>query len=293
VAEERDTVTAVVVNYNAGPALQSCVQALLDSGVPVRVVVTDNASSDDSMNLLEETFGGHDALQVQINAGNLGFARAVNACARQAGTAWVLVINPDCELASGSLAVLLGALRAEPRAALAAPRVLDSRGRVEQASLRRFPRPWNSLVTFTGLWRLGKWLPAFAGVSSTAAASAGGTVRAEAVSGACMLIRARALQEVGYFDEAYGLHCEDLDLMYRLQQAGWHCLYVPEASAVHKQGLSSRSRPLWVHLKKHQGMSRFYGKFLSEQYVRPFSWLVLLGIWLHFLLLLPVAWLKR
>jgi GT2 family glycosyltransferase len=293
VAEERGTVTAVVVNYNAGPALQSCVRALLDSGLPVRVVVADNASSDDSIAELEQSLGGHDALQVQRNTGNLGFARAVNACARQAGTAWVLVINPDCELAAGSLAALVEALRADPRAALAAPRVLDSRGRVEPASLRRFPRPWNSLVTLTGLWRLGRWLPAFRGVTSTAAASAAEATRAEAVSGACMLIRARALQEVGYFDEAYGLHCEDLDLMYRLQQAGWHCLYVPAASAVHTQGLSSRSRPLWVHLKKHQGMARFYGKFLSAQYARPFTWLVLLGIWLHFLLLLPVAWLKR
>jgi GT2 family glycosyltransferase len=293
VAEEQPAVTAVVVNYNAGPGLADCVRSVLDSGVPSHVLVADNASTDDSLASLQAALGERPGLRVLRNDRNLGFARAANACARQAGTPWVLLLNPDCQLRPGALPALLRALQADPKAGLAAPRVVDARGRIEAASLRRFPRPWNSLVTVTGLWRLGRWLPGFRGVPEPSVKAVDETTIAEAVSGACMLLQAEALSEVGYLDEAYGLHCEDLDLMYRLRQAGWHCLYVPSADAVHRQGQSSRSRPLWVHRQKHLGMARFYGKFLAEHYPRPLAWLVMLGIWLHYLLLIPRVWLRR
>lgn len=291
--EEQPAVTAVVVNYNAGPGLADCVRSVLDSGVPAVAVVADNASTDDSLQSMQETLGERPGLCVVRNDRNLGFARAANACARQAVTPWVLLLNPDCVLDPGALPALLGALEADDRAALAAPRVLDAHGDVEAASLRRFPRPWNSLMTVTGLWRLGAWLPAFRGVPERQVDAVTETKAAEAVSGACMLIRAEALAGVGYLDEAYGLHCEDLDLMYRLRQAGWHCLYVPAAGALHRQGQSSSSRPLWVHRQKHLGMLRFYGKFLAGQYPRPLAWLVVLGVWLHYLLSIPRAWLRR
>ena len=89
-------------------------------------------------------------------------------------------------------------------------------------------------------------------------------------------------------DGAYGLHCEDLDLMYRLRQRGFHCLLVPDARVFHDQGLSSSSRPFWVHWQKHRGMQRFFQKFQAQQ-VSPFlRWLVLCGIWLRFAATLPL-----
>jgi GT2 family glycosyltransferase len=147
-------------------------------------------------------------------------------------------------------------------------------------------------VTFSGLWRLGRWLPAFSGVEASEKLPAG-TSQAEAVSGACMLLKKEAFRQVGYMDEAYGLHCEDLDLMFRLRQRGYHCLLVPAARVYHQQGLSSRSRPLWVHWQKHLGMQRFFGKFQAAQYRLPFRWLVYTGIWCRFLLTLPLALFRR
>jgi GT2 family glycosyltransferase len=108
-----------------------------------------------------------------------------------------------------------------------------------------------------------------------------------------MLIRREALEEVGFLDEAYTLHCEDLDLMYRLKLKGWHCLYVPAAGCTHHQGLSSRKRPGWVHYQKHLGMARFFRKFQADSTFFPLRVLVYTGIWLRFFVLWPLVLIKR
>lgn len=287
------SLSALVVNFNAGHSLVDCVGSLLDFGQGIEVCVIDNASTDGSPDLLESRLGDAPALEIRRNAENIGFARAVNLWAKGQLTDFLLVVNPDCTLPPHSLERLLDALSAVDGAGLAAPRVLDARGRVEAASLRAFPRPLNSLSSVTGLSRLGRWIPSLRGVNSPDAAGVTEVVSAEAVSGACMLLRRSALERVGYLDEAYGMHCEDLDLMYRLRQQGWHCLYVATATATHLQGLSSRSRPMWVHLQKHRGMQRFYGKFLAAEYGRGVAALVTFGIWLRFLILAPLAWIRR
>jgi len=191
------------------------------------------------------------------------------------------------------LRLLKEALDENPGAALAAPAVRDSRGRLEKAAVRQFPDPWNSLVTLLGLWRLGRWIPWLKGVPLRPDPSSAGPVVAEAVSGACMLIRREPVLEMGMLDEEYGLHCEDLDLMYRLHEAGWDCLYLAAADAVHEQGVSSRSRPMWVHLQKHRGMARFFGKFQADRYMFPLRWLVHAGIWMHYVFTLPLAWMRK
>lgn len=284
------SVTAVVVNFNAGEALARCVQSLVSGSVVPEVKVVDNASTDGSAEALRGMYGNQGGVEILSNSSNLGFAKAVNAAVKALDCEFVLVINPDCTLERESLEKLMWAMEHDESAGLAAPAVHGAGGRLEKSALRRFPRPLNSLVTMTGLWRL---FPFLKGVPVHPARIPAETVRAEAVSGACMLIRRRALMELGMMDEAYGLHCEDLDLMYRMRQAGWHCLYVPGASASHEQGVSSRSRPLWVHRQKHRGMVRFFSKFQAADYWPPFRWLVYVGVWLRYLLLWPLVWLKK
>ncbi|NND45786.1 MAG: glycosyltransferase family 2 protein [Xanthomonadales bacterium] len=286
-------VTAVVVNFNTGETLARCIRALFAGSLKPDVLVIDNASSDRSARDLAQQFGNHAGLQLLFNPTNVGFAKAVNHAVGRISADWVLVLNPDCIVGSATVEKLIDALQADPKAALAAPAVTDPRGRIEKASLRRFPKPGNALLTLLGLWRLARWIPALEGVPVRAERAGTDPVVAEAVSGACMMVRRSAFVEVGMLDQAYGLHCEDLDLMYRLQQAGWHSLYVPGASAMHEQGLSSRSRPAWVHRQKHQGMQRFYDKFQAERHSAPLRWLVRGGIWAHYAVTLPLALLRR
>ncbi len=287
------SIAAIIVNYNAGETLQQCVQALLKSTLRTKVTVIDNASSDRSAENLRNLYGDHQGIEFLFNQKNLGFGPAVNAVARRCEADWLLILNPDCILEPETLGRLKTALVNDPRAGLAGPAVRDESGRVQRATMRRFPDPWRSLMTASGLWRLGKWLPAFHGVEVDVSKLTDGASVCDAVSGACMLVRHSVFKAVGYLDEDYMMHCEDLDLMYRLKDQGLHCLYVPHAAVVHQQGLSSRSRPTWVHFQKHRGMARFFKKFQADATFFPLRMLVYAGIWLRFIFLWPLVLIRR
>ena len=287
------TVATIIVNFNAGETLHQCVRALLNSGVHTEVTVVDNASSDGSAQSLHDDYGNQESVGFLFNPTNIGFAPAINRVARRLKSDWVLILNPDCILEPETLGRLKNALENDANAALAGPAVFDENGQIQRATLRRFPDPWKSLMTASGLWRLGKWFPAFHGVEVDASKLNEGSELCEAVSGACMLVRRTAFETVGFMDEGYAMHCEDLDLMFRLRKQGWHCLYVPQASCIHKQGLSSSSRPTWVHFQKHRGMVRFFEKFQAKSTFFPIRMLVYAGIWLRFLVLWPLILIRR
>lgn len=287
------TITTIIVNYNAGETLRLCVDALLESTLQTQIRVIDNASSDGSAERLQKLYENNPGVKFQFNRVNLGFAPAVNSVARHSDADWILILNPDCIIEPKTLGRLAKAMESDGRAALAGPAVLDEAGQMQRATLRRFPAPWKSLMTASGLWRMGKWFPVFHGIEVDASELTGTTEKCEAVSGACMLIRRSALEEAGYLDEEYAMHCEDLDLMFRFREQGWHCLYVPQARCIHKQGLSSRSRPSWVHFQKHRGMARFFGKFQAKTTFLPIRMLVYAGIWLRFIILWPLILIKR
>jgi GT2 family glycosyltransferase len=293
-------VDAIVVNFNAGEALLRCLRSVFAQDLPVRLTVVDNASTDGSADRAAAEFAGRPGFALLCNPDNPGFATAVNQAIAlpdpRPPADYLLILNPDCELTPGALAALCRALEADPAAGLAGPLVMDAAGHAQRGTLRRFPDPWKSFVTFSGLWRLGARWPRFRGVEVEGALPEEVT-RAEAVSGACMLVRRPAFLAAGCMDARYGLHCEDLDLMYRLRQGGLHCLYVPQARAVHQQGLSSRSRPLWVHWQKHRGMQLFFRKFQARRYGGPLGralrWAVIAGIWARFALTLPLVLLRN
>lgn len=283
----------IVVNYNAGEALLRCVGAVLSQREPLKLIVADNDSTDGSCEVLRSRFRRNERLEILENAVNLGFGRAVNACALAATEEWLLVLNPDCELTPGALGILRDALERDAQAALAGPRVVDRNGAVRRGTLRSFPDPWKVFTTASGLSVLGRWIPALRGVELRDDRLPVDTIPAEAVSGACMLIRASAFRELGGFDERFEMHFEDLDLMYRLRLQGWRCLFVPAATVVHDQGVSSRSRRWWVHRQKHLGMRRYFRKHADPGRSFAARALVESGIWLHYLLTLPLVWLRR
>lgn len=283
----------IIVNYNAGESLLACVESALASPAAASVVVADNASEDGSIAALQSIFGGDPRLAIRRNAENLGFARAVNRAAHDAAEPYLLILNPDCVLRPGATEALIDALEKDSVAAVAGPWVTDASGRMQKGTWRRFPDPWRALMTFTRLDRLPGRAPALEGVNRPGSAPPSAITPVEAVSGACMLLRRAAAESVGFFDEEYAMHCEDLDLMYRLAQRGFHCLLVPQAKAVHRGGVSSATRPWWVHRQKHIGMQRYFRKFGAGEYPAPVRWLVYAGIWGHYLFTLPAVVFKR
>ncbi len=273
--------TVLIVNYNAGGELAEGVGAVLNRVTPVSLWVIDNASSDDSVELLLARHG--DDIELIRNAENLGFARACNQGLERCATEYLLILNADCRLPPGAIRAFEQALAARPLAGLASGLVFDAAGREQRGSRRCLPTPRRvagELLRWPG-----------AGLDQRHRPAPDEICEVEAVSGACLFFRRSALQAVGGFDEAYEFHFEDLDLMARLGDAGWRILLVPEVRLRHVGGLSSRSRPLWVSRQKHRGLKRY----LARHSRLPAPLLHGIGFlsWLHFVLTAPWVWRRR
>jgi GT2 family glycosyltransferase len=115
----------------------------------------------------------------------------------------------------------------------------------------------------------------------------------EAISGAFMLVRRSAMEDVGLMDEGYFLHCEDLDWCMRFRQKGWKILFVPDVEVIHAKGVCSHPRPVRVEWHKHKGMVRFYRKFFRHQYPFLLMWCVIGAVWLRFGVLAVLFTLRR
>lgn len=270
----RPSVSAVVVNWNSGSHLQACLDALHAhaQGGDWDVTVVDNGSSDGSERCAERHGA---ACRLIRNVRNRGYGAAVNQAAAATEGDLVLALNPDCRIESGAVETLAAALRRHDGCAAAGPQVLDDDG-APQGSARGDPDVWTGMFGRSSVLTrlLPGSRPARRNVRDTALAAAGrdGAV-VDWVSGACMLLRRRAFDAVGGFDERYFLYWEDADLCRRLREAGWHVRYVPEARVRHAAGASSRKDPRSAARAFHESAFIYYATHVARGRWSPKRWL--------------------
>ncbi|HEX9467336.1 MAG TPA: glycosyltransferase family 2 protein [Acidimicrobiia bacterium] len=247
---------AVVVNYEAGPLLLSCVRSLMadeSAGAP-EIVVIDNGSNDGSADALRREFAQIDVVGAEAN---LGYAAAANRGMASTTAPVVLVCNPDVELRSGTAAAMLARFDAE--AALAAvgpeirnvdgstypsarsePAVVDALGHGVLGVIRprnRFTRRYLQIDADPHLAREVDWL-----------------------SGAAIFLRRSALDSIGGWDERFFMYMEDVDVCWRLRRGGWRIEYEPAGMATHVQGASTVQRPYRMIIEHHRSAYRFANK---------------------------------
>ena len=274
-------ISAIIVNYNAGIQLYECVRSLLNYPLKIEIIVVDNASTDDSLAVVE----GLSGVRIIRNSANLGFAMACNRGSRIASAPFLLFLNPDCTIEPDALSQLSAILRADERAGMAAGVLTNIDGTEQPGGRRAIPTPWRSFVRAFGLVHFAdRWPRLFFDFYLHKQPLPNHPIEVEATSGACMLVKREAMQDVGEWDEGYFLHCEDLDLCMRFRQKGWKIVFVPTVKVIHDKGTCSRTRPIFVEWHKHKGMIRFYRKFFRHQYPGVLWPLVAFGVWLHFVL---------
>ncbi|MFC5740112.1 glycosyltransferase family 2 protein [Dyella tabacisoli] len=271
-------VSVIVVAADSGPSLLDCARRVLACDVPLELILVDNGSGDGVPQLIEQRHQADARLRVIYNRANLGFGPAMNRGAAQARGDALLVLNPDCLLESDSLRRLLDTLAAHHKAGVIGAVVCDEQGVADPASYRRDPLLRRSLNTLLG--RSGDGI-------NIAGPMPQQLVEAEAVSGALMLMPRPVFAQLGGFDEAYFLHCEDLDLCRRVRDAGYQVLLAGDVRVLHGKGSSSRHRPVFVSRHKHRGMWRWFRKFDPAARNPLLAVMVWSGIWLHFLLQIP------
>jgi GT2 family glycosyltransferase len=289
---------AVIVNFNGGALLDDAIASVIDD--VDRVVVVDNASSDGSADSVVRRWQGDPRFKLLQRAANGGFAVACNEGFRwmtEAGARSgspeccpeaVLFLNPDARCLDGCVAALLRELRADSRTAIVGAILLDGEGRELGGARRGVPSPWPAFVRASGLWRLSpRWPRAFPDLHQSHLPLPRGAQDVGAVSGACFVARGEAFMQVNGFDEAFFLHCEDLDLCARVARAGWRVRIVPSARTWHAMRGSTGGRTLATEWHKHVGMVRYCRKHLGDTHGLLMSWLIAGGVWTRFAAFTP------
>ncbi len=249
----RPDVAAVIVSYNVADLLVRCVESLRADGIE-RIVVVDNASSDDSVAAIR---AADPDVEVVALGRNIGFGAGVNRGVARTTEPFVVVLNPDVEVEPGSTKVLLDALEADDGLALVGPRIETPEGEL-YPSARTFPDMvdaaghaflhfvWSS-NPFSRRYRMLDW-------------DHGDARDVDWVAGTHLLARRIAWDEVGGFDEAFFMYMEDVDLCWRLHRAGWRVGYEPAARIVHGIGRSTDQTPYRMIAAHHRSLLRYAGR---------------------------------
>jgi GT2 family glycosyltransferase len=212
------TVSGVVVNYETKDLTASAVLSMLDEPDLAEVVVVDNCSSDGSVDFLRSRLPA-DRVRIVANDHNAGFGGGVNLGAGQTTGSLLFVLNSDAALEHGSLAPLVQALESESSAAIAAPRIVGPDGSPQIDAFGDFPSLRTMLLRTNRHPRE--------------------NLNPDWVSGAAMLVRRSAFEQVGGFDSEFHMYLEDVDLCSRLRSMGWEVVRIPESTITHSPGTSS------------------------------------------------------
>jgi GT2 family glycosyltransferase len=229
--------SASVVSYRTREPLARCLEALdrERKSLELDVTVVDNASDDGSPELVERQFP---RVKLIRNSRNVGFAAAHNQALRSATGRYWLVLNSDAAPTPGSLATLIQFMDANPRVAVAGPKLRYPDGAV-QPSRRRFPTVATLFMESTQLQRFSPTNPVLERYYLRDR-SDDEPQDVDWLVGACLCVRTAAVEQVGLMDERFFMYSEELDWCRRFKAAGWRVSYVPSSEVVHLEGASSR-----------------------------------------------------
>jgi len=266
----------IIVSWNVAPLLRACLDSILNAPDVLErdgqlwvgqqraeVWVVDSASSDGSAAMVAAHYP-----QVHLIAceSNVGFTAGNNLALRRCEARYALLLNPDTEIVGDALSSMLGYMERHPDIGVLGPqlRYPDSS---PQSSRRRFPTLAMALMESTLLeqwWPNNRWARAY----RFAEAPADVIQPVDSVTGACMLVRHKAVERVGLMDEDLFMYSEELDWCRRLADDGWRVIYYPCAIVVHHEGQSAgqvaAARDIYFHSSKIQYFRKHHGRLQAE-----------------------------
>lgn len=275
----------VVVTYGSKDLVGRCLDAPELRGPDMRdVYVVDNASPDGTADMVARDFPW---VRLTRRESNDGFAVANNVALRSLENRYSLLLNPDAEVGSGTIAHLVDVMESCQHIGVIGCRLVMDDGRLDHAAKRMIPTPWDAVRYFT-LRPFGK------AVSNYVAPEIGefDVANVDAVNGAFMLVRNEAMQQVGYLDESYWMYGEDLDWCTRFREQGWRVVYDGRVSAGHSKGGSAGVRSTKLNYAFHRSMQIYFFRHIGgPRTVRGI--IASGGIWIHFVLAVVVSSVRR
>lgn len=267
VADAPDGIAVVVVSYQSAATIERCLQRLRIAVGVAQIRVVDNASSDDTLAIVQRHALADRRVRFIANPDNPGFAVACNQGAADSDAPWLAFVNPDCLIDADSLACLRAHARRHAservgesadagapagmsaRETLLGADLVDEIGVRDGAARRRDPE-FAAMLRSSAARRLDLAVDERVALQPV-----------PAISGALMFLPRALFERIGGFDPGYRLHAEDLDLCRRARDAGAAIAVANDVRVVHLRGVSSRRRPLFVEWHKHRGLARYFRKF--------------------------------
>ena len=254
----RASVSVVMVVFMTGEALDESVACVLRDPCVDELVIVDNGSTTGEAASLRAVAQGDPRVVLLAGHGNVGFARGANLGARAAKGDVLIFLNPDAFLQPGCVFELVREIAGRPSPCIVGGRVLNA-DRTEQRGARRGEiTPMTALLSLS---RLAERVPAWRRyeVHWEGEVSPDRAAPVPTISGACFCMRREDFDVVQGFDEKYFLHVEDVDLCWRVRQAGGLVLFHPKAEVVHL-GHTSLVSPIRVEFHKGVGLARYFRK---------------------------------
>ncbi|CAM3597508.1 glycosyltransferase family 2 protein [Smaragdicoccus niigatensis] len=226
-------VSVVIVTYNSADHIAHCLEPLADSP-DFEISVIDNASADNTVEVVRSRFPKVTVIESPVNA---GFAVAVNTAAKLARGDVVLLLNPDAVISAAGVRELVEEVL-RPGVGVVGPRIDHPTGRLRIMSAGRQPHLWPIFTHFSGLSRLSA-SRIMKGHYLFQSRIAGGRIDTEWVTGACMAVRGEVWRQLGGLSERWFMYAEDIEFCHRVRAAGFRIVALPNVTATHILGASS------------------------------------------------------
>lgn len=263
----------VLINFNSKTLTEQAIRSIQQTtqDVAYEILVVDNSDQPG------QAIAQSDSVRVIGPIENHGFGHACNVGAQKAQGRYVLFLNSDTIMHAGSLAQALVYLQDHPQVGALGIRTLLPDGRLDHGCKRGFPTPFSSLCYFTKLDRLfphsrhiGAYRQTFLSEQEIASV--------DCISGSFMMMPKQVFEALGGFDEDFFMYSEDVDLCYRIKQAGYRIVYNGQLSMTHLKGQSGLYTNEKVVHYFYDSMELFYQKHYQKRYSRLTSALVSCGI---------------
>ena len=273
--------SCVIVTYQSRSTLDDCLRSLEAERehVALETIVVDNASTDGTVEMIEQRYPW---VTVVAERTNTGFARAANRAIALSRGRRILLLNPDTIVSPGALEATLAELERNPDVGVLGCKLVKPDGTFDHACKRGLPTVSSGLYYVLALHRLFPRSRRFAAYTAgPLGEDEAGIV--DAVNGAFILLRREAAAEVGGLDERFWLYGEDLDWCHRFAEKGWRALYWPAVTVTHVKGASGRrERSHRTNFAFHRSMWLYFEKHLAPRHSDPVRAVVWIGIWARF-----------
>jgi GT2 family glycosyltransferase len=227
--------TIALVNYNTGFLLDRLFSTLAAAGgnLKLQIIVVDNVSRDNSLEILRSKYPFAEVIQNTIN---VGFGRANNQTVRRMRGRYLLLLNTDAFVSPDTLVKTFDFMERNPDCGILGVKLIGE-ARTLQPSCRYFPTPWNVFVAANGLERYFPWTRPVDDTSWDHQTNR----QCDWVPGCYYLVRKAVIDQVGLFDPRFFLYYEEVDHCRRARQAGWNVTYYADTEVVHIGGESAKS----------------------------------------------------